>query len=195
MLIDIVFALLMLVAIVHGYRRGFIVAIFSFLAVIIGLAAALKLSAVAANYIGHTVKLSEKWLPIISFIVVFIIVVVLVRLGAKAIQKLTETLMLGWVNRLGGIILYVAIYTTVFSILLFYGRQIRIISPDAIHKSASYPFIEPWGPKAINSLAVLIPFFKNMFTDLERFFSGVSDKISFNLLRELFLSSAVFLRS
>src|SRR5437773_3741741 len=117
MVIDVLFALLIVLAIVQGYRRGLIAAIFSFVAIIVGLAAALKLSTVAAKYIGHTVKISEKWLPIISFIVVFLIVVILVRLGAKAIQRLTETLMLGWVNRLGGIIFYIAIYTTVFSII------------------------------------------------------------------------------
>jgi membrane protein required for colicin V production len=179
MFIDVVFALLMLVAIIHGYRRGLIVAIFSFLAIIIGLAAALKLSAIAAKYIGHTVKISEKWLPIISFIVVFIVVVILVRLGAKAIQKLTETLLLGWVNRIGGIILYVAIYTVVLSVILFYAEQIKIIRQETIHASATYPYVKPWGPRAINTFAALIPFFKNMFTELEHFFSGVSDKISF----------------
>ena len=176
--IDVIFALLMVLAIIQGYRRGLIAAIFSFVAIIVGLAAALKLSTVAAKYIGHTVKISEKWLPIISFIVVFLIVVILVRLGAKAIQRLTETLMLGWVNRLGGIIFYIAIYTTVFSIILFYAVQIKIIGAKTLDASSTYFFIQPWGPRAINGVAALIPLFKNMFTELEDFFRGVSDKIS-----------------
>jgi membrane protein required for colicin V production len=178
MIIDIVFAILMVLALIQGYRRGLIVAVFSFIAIIIGLAAALKLSAVVASYIGHSVKISEKWLPIISFIVVFIIVVLLVRLGAKAIQRLTETVMLGWVNRLGGIILYVAIYITVFSIVLFYADQIKVIRPETFRASVTYPFIQPWGPKAINSLGAIIPFFKDIFSELEQFFSGVSQKLS-----------------
>lgn len=178
MLIDLIFALLMVFAIIHGYRRGLIVAVFSFVAVIIGLAAAVKLSAVVAKYIGHTVKISERWLPIIAFVVVFLAVVLLIRLGAKAIQKLTETLLLGWVNRLGGIILYAAIYITVFSILLFYAGQIKIIRPETVRSSVTYSFIQPWGPKAMNALASLVPFFKDMFVELEKFFGGVSGKIS-----------------
>jgi len=168
----------MVLAVIQGYRRGFIVAIFSFIAIIIGLAAALKLSAAVAKYIGHSVKISDKWLPIVSFAIVFIVVVLLVRLGARAIQRLTETLMLGWANRLGGVILYAAIYTTVFSIVLFYAEQIKIIQPGTIHSSMTYSFIRPWGPRAMNGVAAVIPFFKDMFTELERFFSGVSDKIS-----------------
>ena len=178
MLIDLIFAVLMVLAVIHGYRRGLIAAVFSFVAIIIGLAAALKLSSVVANYLSHSVNVSNRWLPVISFLIVFIVVVLLIRLGAKAIQKLTETMMLGWVNRLGGIILYSAIYITVFSILLFYADQLKIIKPETINKSITYSFIQPWGPKAINSLASLIPFFKNMFTELEQFFSGISKKIS-----------------
>jgi len=168
----------MVLALIQGYRKGLIVAFFSFVAIIIGLAAALKLSTAVAKYIGHAVKISDKWLPIISFVVVFIVVILLIRLGARAIQKITETLLLGWANRLGGIILYAMIYLMVFSIVLFYADQIKIIKAETIRASITYPFVEPWGPRAMNGLAALIPFFKDMFSDLEQFFSGMSEKIS-----------------
>src|ERR1044071_3099742 len=122
MTIDIIFVILMVVALVHGYRRGLIVAVFSLVSVIVGLAAAIKLSAVVANHLGHTVKVSDKWLPIISFALVFIVVILIIRLGARAIQKLTEAMMMGWANRLGGVILYIVIYITIFSVILFYAN-------------------------------------------------------------------------
>ena len=177
-MIDIIFVILLLLALIHGYRRGLIVAIFSLLAIIVGLAAAIKLSAVVANRLGNTVKLSDKWLPVISFAIVFIVVVLLIRLGAKAIQKLTEALMLGWVNRLGGIILYVAIYITIYSVILFYANQVKVIKPGAIKASVTYSFIQPWGPKAIDGFGSLIPFFRDMFTQLEGFFSRIPEKTS-----------------
>ena len=155
-----------------------IIGVFSFLAIIIGLAAAIKLSAVVAGYIGEAVKISDQWLPVISFAVVFIIVILLVRLGANAIQRTAEIAMLGWVNRLGGIILYVALYITVLSILIFYAQQIHLIKQPTIEKSVTYAFVQPWGPKAINVFGAIIPFFRNMFGELEQFFGGVSDKIS-----------------
>lgn len=178
MIIDSIFAVLMVVAIIQGWRRGLILAVFSFVAIIVGLAAAMKLSTVVAARLGHVVKMSDRWLPFISFIVVFIIVVVLIRLGARVIQRLTETAMLGWINRFGGIILYAAIYTTVFSIILFFASQIKLIKSETIQSSVTYPFIRPWGPTVIDSIGVVIPFFRDMFTKLEIFFSGVSQKIS-----------------
>jgi membrane protein required for colicin V production len=177
-MIDIIFVILLVLALIHGYRRGFIVAVFSLVSIIVGLAAAIKLSAVVANRLGDTVKVSDKWLPVVSFAIVFIVVVLLIRLGARAIQKLTEALMLGWLNRLGGIILYAVIYITIYSVVLFYANQVRIIKPEAIKASVSYSFIQPWGPKAINGVGSLIPFFKDMFTQLEGFFSRIPEKTS-----------------
>jgi membrane protein required for colicin V production len=177
MIIDIIFAVLMLLAVWKGYQRGLIIALFSLLAFVVGLAAAMKLSTVVAGYIGKTVNISEKWLPVISFVVVFLLVVLLVRLGANLLQKTVEVAMLGWVNRLGGILLYAALYITVFSVILFYAQQIRLIKPETISASVTYSFISPWGPKAINAFGSVIPLFKDMFNQLESFFDSVSHKL------------------
>lgn len=104
MIIDIIYAILLVLAIIKGFQRGLIVGIFSFVALVVGLAAALKLSTVVAGYIGDSVHISAEWLPFISFLVVFIGVVLLIRLGAKAIESAVEVVMLGWLNRIGGIL-------------------------------------------------------------------------------------------
>lgn len=178
MLLDIIFAAVIVLAVFKGYQKGLIVGLFSLVAVIIGLAAAMKLSAVVAVYIGKAVKISDEWLPVISFAVVFLIVIILVRLGAKAIERTVEVAMLGWVNKLAGVVLYVAIYTIIFSVLLFYAEQMKIFQPETISKSVMYSFVQPWGPKVINGFASIIPVFKDMFGDLEQFFGGVAKDIS-----------------
>jgi len=178
MILDLIFVIILVLAIFKGYRRGLIVGLFSFIAFIVGLAAAIKLSAIVAGYIGKAVKVSDQWLPIISFAVVFMLVVLLVRLGANLIQRTIEIAMLGWVNRLGGIVLYAALYITVFSIVIFYAEQIHLIKQETIDKSVTYSFVKPWGPKAINGLGTLIPWFKDMFAELEKFFGNVSDKMA-----------------
>lgn len=178
MILDLTFAVVIVLAVFRGYQRGLIVGLFSLIAVIIGLAAAMKLSAVAAGYIGKAVKISQEWLPVVSFIIVFIIVVLLIRLGANAIERTVEVVMLGWLNKLGGILLYTVIYTIVFSVLLFYAEQIKLIQPEIIRQSVVYSFVQPWGPKAINCVGAIIPVFKDMFGELEQFFDGVAKDIS-----------------
>ena len=178
MLLDLIFAVFIIFAIIKGYQRGLIVGFFSLIAIIIGLAAAIKLSTVVAGYIGKAVKISEQWLPVISFAIVFLIVILLVRLGAKAIEKTVELALLGWVNKIGGIVFFAAIYMVVFSVLLFYAHQMKLIQPETIHKSVIYSFVQPWGPKVINACGSILPFFKDMFGDLEQFFDGISKDIS-----------------
>ena len=117
MVIDIIIAVFLVIAIIKGVQRGFIIAIFSVIAIVIGLAAAMKLSTLAASYLDDSVNVSARWLTLISFIVVFLGVVNLVRLGANLLQKTVEIAFLGWLKRLGGAIVYILIYMVVLSVL------------------------------------------------------------------------------
>lgn len=177
MLIDLVFVALLVMAVIKGYTKGFIIAIFSLVALIAGVAAAMKLSAVAASWLGSSIHAGARWLPVIAFILVFVAVALLVRLGAKAIEKTVELAMLGWANRLAGILLYIVLYMVVLSIALFYAEKIHLIADKTIADSKTYPFIQPWGPKAMEGLGRIVPFFSNMFHELETFFANVSGKI------------------
>lgn len=176
-MIDIIFAILIVLAIIKGYQKGLIIAFFAIIAFILGLAAALKLSAVVAVYLQHSVSVSAKWLPVISFALVFFLVVFLVHLGGKLLEKTFELVLLGWANRLGGVLLYVILYTIIFSVFLFYAEKIKLFEKSTIEASQIYPIVQPFGPKSIEGLGKMIPLFKDSFTNLEDFFGGVSDKI------------------
>lgn len=177
MAIDAFFVIVIIFACIKGYRRGLVVALFSIIAFIAGLAAALKLSAVVAARLSSNTSVSAKWLPVISFVLIFLIVVLLVNLGAKMLQKSVEMVMLGWANRLGGIIFYTLLYSIIFSIFLFYMAQLHLIKNETISASRCYPFIKPLGPGIIDKLGSIIPFFKDMFNQLQHFFNAVSNKI------------------
>jgi len=177
MMIDVLFLILMVMAIYRGYTRGFIVALFSILAGIAGLAAAMKLSTVVADYLGNNAHISKQWLPVLSFLLVFIVVVLLVRLGASLIEKSIEVVMLGWVNRIAGIILYALLYTILLSILVFYAAQVKLVGMKTLTDSKSWLFIEPLGPLVINGLGTFIPWFKDMFAQLQTFFDNISRNV------------------
>lgn len=177
MLIDFLFAVLIIIAIFKGYSKGLIVALFSIIAFIIGLAAALKFSAVVAVYLKDSVSIGVKWMPFIAFALIFFAVTLLVRLGARIIEKVFQVVLLGWLNRLGGIVFYAALYIIIFSIFLFYAVTLQIIKPDVIESSQTYSFIQPWGPKVMDNIGKVIPVFKDMFTGLGDFFNTASNKM------------------
>jgi membrane protein required for colicin V production len=174
MLIDILVLVLLVMALFKGLRNGLIIAVFSLLAFMIGLAAALKLSAVAADYLGKNSSLSGRWVPVLAFLLVFIAVVLLVRLGAKMLEKVLSLAMMGWLNKIGGVLFYVLLYLFIFSIVLFYATQLKIIQTETAQVSISYPYLYPLAPKVMEGLGVVLPFFKNSFAQLEAFFDGLA---------------------
>ena len=176
MIIDIVFVIAIIIACLKGLRKGLIVAIFSIIAFIIGLAAALKLSALVAGYLKDSVHVSSQWLPVISFAVVFFGVVLLVNWGGKLVERTFQAAMLGWANKIGGAILYAALYTIILSIFLFYAEKIQLLQPDVIKSSVTYRFIQPWGPVVIENFGKVIPIFKDMFQQLSDFFEKLPGK-------------------
>jgi membrane protein required for colicin V production len=103
--------------------------------------------------------------------------VILIRLGAKAIEKTVEMAMLGWANKVGGVLLFGVLYVLIFSILIFYADQMSFITEETKKQSISYYYIQPLGPEIIDGLGKIIPFFKNMFQELETFFDSVSKQV------------------
>lgn len=176
MLIDLTYLIVLALAVFKGYSKGLVVAIFSFFAIFIGLAAALKLSATVAIWLGKSVNVGERMLPVLAFVIVLLAVAVITRIVARLIEKTLQIAMLGFINRLAGVLLFIALYTIVFSIFLFYVNKLRFISESTIAESHTFLFIKPWGPKAINAFGDLLPWFKNMFLQLENFFSRAIEK-------------------
>ncbi|RYY22709.1 MAG: CvpA family protein [Chitinophagaceae bacterium] len=177
MLVDIILLGLMIMAVVKGLQRGFIVALFSMIAFIVGLVAALKLSTVVAAYLDDSINVSSRWLPFLAFALVFLVVVLLVRLLAAVIQSTIELAMLGWVNRVAGIFLYAVMYILIFSVLLFFAVQMHFFDEATLEASATYPYIKPVGPFVIDGIGTLLPWFKDMFAELQGFFDRLSEKV------------------
>ena len=174
--IDIIFFIILLSAAYKGYTRGFIVSVVSFFAIIIGLAAAVKLSTIVANWLRESTNISSQWLPFLSFAIVIIGVMILLRLVANILQKSVEFLLMGWANKIAGILFYAIIYTLIFSVVIFYAEKMAILKQDIIAASKCYPFVQPLGIKVINELGKVVPLFKDLFTQLETFFDSIGKK-------------------
>ncbi len=180
MWIDIVFLVMLIAGLIKGAMRGIVMALFSFAGWIIGLAAALKLSAVVAVYMQEHTGINAKWLPLIAFILVFAIVALLVRWAGKAIENIFSFTLLGWVNRLGGALLYAGMYVLVGSILLFYAEKMQLISRETLLLSRAYSLTAGIAPAVLEGLGAIIPAFKNTFQELQTFFDKAAKAFSGN---------------
>jgi membrane protein required for colicin V production len=170
MTIDVLFLLFLVLAVFRGIRHGFIIAVCSALAILLGLAAAIRLSASVAGNASASTHFSSRWVPVLTFLLIFLGVVILVRLGARLVEKAVDVAMMGWLNKLAGVVLYATIYTIILSVLLFYAVELHLVGAKTLGSSVTYPFIRPWGRVVIDEFGKFVPWFEGMFARLEDFF-------------------------
>jgi membrane protein required for colicin V production len=176
-MIDIIFYIIILLAIVRGWRKGLILALFSTICGLVGLAAAVKLSAVLATHMKSALHTTNRWLPIIAFILVFVLVMLIIIWAGKLLDKLIKLVLLEWLNKLGGILLFLLLYLSIYSIILFYGTQSHIISKRTVEDSHFYSLIAPFGPAVIRFITGFLPYGQDMFKALEGFFGKIASDI------------------
>lgn len=154
--------------------KGIIVAAFSVLAIVLGIICALKLSETLASYLLEKEYVSTGWAQLVSYSILFIGVVVLVRLVAKAIQASAEAVLLGWVNKSLGGLLYAFIAVMAWSTLLWLGDKMKLVQPETIAKSKTYEYVAPVSPWMADKVGIIWPMAQEVYGELETYFDKVN---------------------
>jgi membrane protein required for colicin V production len=176
--IDLIIALLALAALYLGYQRGLILAVFSFVSIWLGIFLAFKFSAVVAGWLGELVSVSDRWMPLVAFLAILIGVVILVRLGAKALEGVLELAQLGTINRLSGAILYLALLLSL-SAAVFQGLQwAGVVSATDLQESYYLQAIQPFFMELFQGMGRWIPGGKDVYDSLEQYFKTVPESVS-----------------
>jgi len=176
-MIDVIFLILIISGCLKGMKKGVIGAIFSTVGFVIGIVIGLKCSSTLANRIGPNTSIHSHWIPFLSFLLLFGATVLTMYYLGKVFEKTTDLLLLGWINKIGGIFLFVFIYSVIFSVILFYLNELHFISQTMKDDSHFYSYLSPLAPDVINSIGKIIPFFKDLFGQLEKYFNTAPNKI------------------
>lgn len=177
MMLDIIGIALIVLFFVRGYMKGIIVAAFSILAIILGIVCSLKLSERFATFLSDQHIITSGWCQLVSYIAIFIGIVFIVRLIAKAIESSLEMAMLGWVNRGIGGLLYAFMISVVWSTFLWIGTKMHIINETTIMSSKTYPYLSQLTPWLFQRIGKLWPMVTDIFHDLELFFGKVNTHV------------------
>ncbi len=148
--IDLVFAILLLWAAYRGFTKGFIVQLATLAALLLGILGAVMFSDFTSGLIIKKFEVSGQYLPIISFAITFIAIVVAVHLLAKALNKLIDAIALGIVNRLLGVLFSVLKIAFIISIILVLinkaDSRYNFIPDETKEKSMLYKPLSNFAP-------------------------------------------------
>lgn len=161
--IDLVLAIILLIAAIQGFRKGFIIELASLAALVLGIWGGIKFADFTAALITKHLGYHSEHLGTIAFIVTFIVIVILIHLMAKMLDNLVKAVFLGFLNRLAGIVFGLLKMAVILSIVLLLFDEVdenvhilpaqqkkesKIYGPMKQVVPTLFPFIELWNTKA-----------------------------------------------
>ena len=152
--LDIALAVPLIWGLYKGFTSGIIMEVSRIVALIAGVYLAVRFAQELSEYLYRNTELTNEFLPIISFAIIFIGVVLLVHLFAKAIEKLAKAVALGWANKAAGAAFGMFRMTFLLSVVIMMLTRFELLQQfnkgETIKKSFLYqpitdvaPFIIP----------------------------------------------------
>ena len=162
--VDIAIIVLVLVGAWSGYKEGFLMELISLTAIVLGVFGGFRLMGAGMLFLQDRFHADKSTLPYISFIVIFIIIVILVHWLGKMVKNSIDKSFLGSVDQSMGAAL--GAFRTLFmlSIAIWIMDSLKF-SPGAEWTDDSwlYPFTAHLAPRAADWIGGFIPVFKEIF--------------------------------
>ena len=162
--IDVIFAALLVFALIRGLRNGLFVELASLVSFFIGIYIAVKFSYIVGNLLGDSISSSAKTAKVAAFVITLIVVVVAIHLLAKVFSKIASFVFLGLLDKLGGAFFAVLKTVLLLGIVLSLFQKVNIndaiISKETQNKSLLFNPI-------LKTSEVLLPVLTDWFRGLK----------------------------
>ena len=144
-ILDIVLIIPLLYGAWRAFNKGFIMALFTILALLIGLYAAFHFSDKVSHFISAQTDSMPKYLPAFSFLVLFLLVGACIYFGGKALEQVIKIAQLSLANKLLGAVLGLIKWAYfVGSFLVFINAvdlKEQFLNKELKTKSIIYPIV------------------------------------------------------
>jgi membrane protein required for colicin V production len=157
--VDIFFLICFIPAVIGGLMNGLVRQVASLLALVLGIWAGWHFSSLVAQGITIFIKDNDSLVNIISFAIVFIVVLILVNMIGRGLSKIVQLALLGWLDKLLGVIFGIVKYAFVLSVLIYFVNSLNdlysFIPDDFFSGSKLFPILEKIAPSVFPYLEEL----------------------------------------
>jgi membrane protein required for colicin V production len=152
----------------QGFRKGLFLELISLIALVLAILGGLKLLDTALPFMREFVGDAGVLLPYVTFIVVFIGIILLIHFGGLILKKVIDFTPFGFFDNVLGGILGALKWCLTLS-LLFYVSDIAgiTITEETVANSFVYPVVLKTTPYALDILGYAIPFVKSLFASFK----------------------------
>jgi membrane protein required for colicin V production len=162
---DVALSLFILIGAYSGYKQGFLIELFSFGAILLGVLGGFKLMGYAMIFLADEFNINETILPYLAFAVVFIAIVIIVRLLGKLMKVTIDKTFLGPVDQAAGAGLGLLKAAFMLSVVLWILDALNLDLPEKwTSDSWLLPKVESFAPQITAWISGYIPLFKDVIT-------------------------------
>ena len=162
---DIILIVILIWGAIAGFKKGLILTLASFIAIIAGALAAYYGADVIASELSLKVDWSEKRIAVASFAIVFLAVVLAVHILARVLEGSLKLVALGIANKIAGAVFGIAKNALILTFIIFgmKGFGQGLLPENATDECVIYPVVESIAP-------LVLPYWEDFYetTDLER---------------------------
>ncbi len=140
----------------RGFKKGFVIEVFTLLALLVGIYAGIHFSDYMATILKENIGLNSEYLPPIAFTITFLLVGAMVYFAGKMIEKALKIVALGTINKFAGLVFGIVKVIFILSaslvILESYDEKGNFIPTNLKTKSLLY---EPVKNTALTTIPAL----------------------------------------
>lgn len=160
----------------RGFRKGLVKSIFALLALVLAILVSMKLSLVAVAAAGMQ-DTQYVFLPYLAYLVLFILTLLLVNAIGSILERLLKITQLNLWNRVLGSIMGVFMACLVLSLIVWLSDQAQLLSSANARESFTYQYLHEVAPLLIGEIADLMPWFRDLFEEIETFFDEIARRL------------------
>ena len=150
---DIITALMLFLALINGYRKGFIMQLAGLAAIILAAVFSGKLAHHILPELNRFIDISPNFARVLSFIIAFGLIAFVISLIGRLLHRFVDIVLLSFVNRLMGSIIAMGIMMVVLSIILnlvlMLDHEENIIKNEVKKESFFYERVESVVPAIV----------------------------------------------
>jgi membrane protein required for colicin V production len=176
MMIDILFLLVAGWGFYQGYSRGIIKTVFTAFSIVFGLMVAFKFTPAATRFLETAFHSNSPLNFIGGFLLAFVLTMIIIRMLAQFLERLLQSANINIINQTAGGILLASLYTFVFSLLIWFGDQAHIITPENSKGSMTYQQLRAFPSKMKGVYEYIKPGFQDFWHESVRFIDRMEEK-------------------
>nr|WP_255710107.1 CvpA family protein [Pontibacter harenae] len=155
----------------QGFRKGLLLELVSLVALVLAILGGLKLLDTALPVMADMLGDVHGLLPYVTFLLVFIAIILLIHLGGLLLKKVIDFTPFGFFDNFMGGVLGALKWCVALSLLLYVSDMAGIsVSPETATASTVYPVVLKTTPYALDILSYVLPFVKALITSFKHHF-------------------------